>query len=27
MMAELAEGARRNEQEFTAAPIDKEWQN
>ncbi|WP_407081323.1 hypothetical protein, partial [Klebsiella grimontii] len=22
-----AEGARRNEQEFTAAPIDKEWQN
>ncbi|HED3759120.1 TPA: MFS transporter [Klebsiella variicola subsp. variicola] len=27
MMAELAEGARRNEQDFTAAPIDKEWQN
>jgi GPH family glycoside/pentoside/hexuronide:cation symporter len=26
-MAELAEGARRNEQDFTAAPIDKEWQN
>lgn len=26
MMAELAEGARRNEQDFTAALIDKEWQ-
>ncbi|WP_434102081.1 glycoside-pentoside-hexuronide (GPH):cation symporter [Klebsiella quasipneumoniae] len=27
MMAELAEGARRNEQDFATAPIDKEWQN